>query len=53
MLTDISEVLGILMGGASQRCLGVLSAAQVDRFGNLNSTMISPNVLITGSGGGK
>ncbi|MBP1716286.1 MAG: 3-oxoacid CoA-transferase [Deltaproteobacteria bacterium] len=51
MLTDISEILGILMGGANQRCLGALSAAQVDRCGNLNSTMIPPNILITGSGG--
>ena len=51
MLTDISEVLGIFMGGAHQRCLGALSAAQVDRFGNLNSTMVPPDLLITGSGG--
>jgi acyl CoA:acetate/3-ketoacid CoA transferase beta subunit len=51
MLTDISEVLGIFIGGAGQRCLGVLSAAQMDRFGNLNSTMIPPDTLITGSGG--
>jgi len=51
MLTDVSEVLGVLMGGENQRCLGALSAAQVDRWGNLNSTLIPPNVLITGSGG--
>ena len=52
MLTDIPEVLGLLMGGENQRCLGALSAAQVDRFGNLNSTVVPPNILITGSGGG-
>jgi len=51
MLTDVSEVLGILMGGENQRCLGALSAAQVDRWGNLNSTLIPPDILITGSGG--
>ncbi len=51
MLTDVSEVLGILMGGETQRCLGILSSAQVDRWGNLNSTIIPPNLLITGSGG--
>ena len=51
MLTDVSEVLGILMGGENQRCLAALSAAQVDRWGNLNSTIIPPNLLITGSGG--
>ena len=51
MLTDVSEILGVLMGGENQRCLGVLSAAQVDRWGNLNSTLIPPDILITGSGG--
>jgi len=51
MLTDIHEVLGILMSGETQRCFGALSAAQVDRFGNLNSTIVPPNLLITGSGG--
>lgn len=51
MLSDVSEVLGILMGGETQRCLGTLSSAQVDRWGNLNSTIIPPNLLITGSGG--
>jgi acyl CoA:acetate/3-ketoacid CoA transferase alpha subunit/acyl CoA:acetate/3-ketoacid CoA transferase beta subunit len=51
MLTDVSEVLGIFMGGENQRCLGALSAAQVDRWGNLNSTIIPPNLLVTGSGG--
>ena len=51
MLTDVSEVLGILMGGETQLCLGILSSAQVDRWGNLNSTIIPPNLLITGSGG--
>jgi acyl CoA:acetate/3-ketoacid CoA transferase beta subunit len=52
MLLDIPEVLGLLLGGENQRCLGALSAAQVDRFGNLNSTVVPPNILITGSGGG-
>ncbi len=51
MLTDISEILGILTGGENQSCLGALSAAQVDRWGNLNSTLIPPDFLITGSGG--
>ena len=51
MLTDVSDVLGILMSGENQLCLGALSAAQVDRWGNLNSTIIPPDLLITGSGG--
>ena len=51
MLSDVPEVLGLLMSGENQSCLGALSAAQVDRFGNLNSTIVPPNLLITGSGG--
>jgi len=51
MLTDIPEILGLFTGGYNSACLGVLSAAQVDRFGNLNSTIIPPQFLITGSGG--
>jgi len=51
MLTDISEIMGLLMGGENQRCMGALSAAQIDRFGNLNSTIVPPHLLITGSGG--
>ncbi len=49
MLTDITETLGILVGRSS--CMGILGAAQVDRFGNINSTMVPPKRLITGSGG--
>jgi len=52
MLMDIPEVLGLFMSGENQRCFGALSSAQVDRFGNLNSTVVAPNLLITGSGGG-
>lgn len=51
MLTDIPEILGLFTGGYNSSCLGVLSAAQVDRFGNLNSTILPPKFLITGSGG--
>lgn len=51
MLTDIPEILGLFTGGHGATCLGVLSAAQADRFGNLNSTLIPPKYLITGSGG--
>lgn len=51
MLSDIPEILGLFTGGHSSACLGILSAAQVDRFGNLNSTIIPPKFLITGSGG--
>ncbi len=51
MLTNIETALGVLAGGSSASCLGVLGAAQIDRHGNANSTKI-PNVYyIVGSGG--
>jgi hypothetical protein len=51
MLTDILHVLGIFMGGRTNRCLGSLAAGQVDKHGNLNSTLIPGALYITGSGG--
>lgn len=51
MLTNIETALGIMTGGSTNSCLGVLGGAQVDRYGNGNSTKI-PNVFyIVGSGG--
>ena len=45
-------MLGILMPNPRTGCLGTLSAAQVDKFGNLNTTVIpEKKMLITGSGG--
>lgn len=51
MLTDIVHALGIVVGGAGSRCIGSLAAGQVDRFGNINSTLIPGTAYITGSGG--
>lgn len=51
VLTDILHVLGIFMGGRANRCLGSLAAGQVDKHGNLNSTLIPGVLYITGSGG--
>jgi acyl CoA:acetate/3-ketoacid CoA transferase beta subunit len=51
MLTNIETALGVLAGGSNSSCLGALGAAQVDRYGNGNSTKV-PNVFyIVGSGG--
>jgi acyl CoA:acetate/3-ketoacid CoA transferase alpha subunit/acyl CoA:acetate/3-ketoacid CoA transferase beta subunit len=47
--TDISTVLGSLVGSPGKG-LGVLSAAQVDAAGNLNSTWVNGRYLV-GSGG--
>ncbi len=51
MLTDIFHVMGIFMGGGENRCLGSLAAGQIDKHGDVNSTMIPGALYITGSGG--
>lgn len=50
MLSDIETVLGVLMGGARARSVGALGAAQIDKHGNLNTTLVGGRMLM-GSGG--
>jgi acyl CoA:acetate/3-ketoacid CoA transferase alpha subunit len=52
MLTDAQFVLGALVGGSGTTTIGCLGGAQVDRFGNINSTGIPPRPFLVGSGGG-
>jgi acyl CoA:acetate/3-ketoacid CoA transferase beta subunit len=52
MLNDASVVLGTLVGGPGSTTLACLGGAQVDRFGNLNSTLIPGGPFLVGSGGG-
>jgi acyl CoA:acetate/3-ketoacid CoA transferase alpha subunit/acyl CoA:acetate/3-ketoacid CoA transferase beta subunit len=52
MLTDAGTVLGALVGGAGTTTIGCLGGAQIDRFGNVNSTRIEPRPFLVGSGGG-
>ncbi len=52
MLTDASTVLGLLVGGPGTTTLACLGAAQVDRAGNLNSTLVPGGPFLVGSGGG-
>jgi acyl CoA:acetate/3-ketoacid CoA transferase alpha subunit/acyl CoA:acetate/3-ketoacid CoA transferase beta subunit len=49
-LCGIQEVLGAHVGG-NPRCLGVLAAAEVDRRGNVNTTILPDGRWVTGSGG--
>ena len=42
MLGDAAMVLGALVGGAGTTTIGCLGGAQIDRFGNVNSTRIEP-----------
>jgi len=51
MLTGIPTIMGVFMGGANNSCIGSIGAAQVDRHGNVNSTLIPGKFFITGSGG--
>lgn len=52
MLTDVITTLGIYAAGGQNKCLGILGAVQVDRFGNLNSTKLPEHDLfLMGSGG--
>jgi acyl CoA:acetate/3-ketoacid CoA transferase beta subunit len=51
MLTDVFHVMGIFMGGRHNRCLGSLAAGQIDKHGNINSTLIPGVTYVTGSGG--
>jgi len=52
MLGDAEMVLGSLVGGAGTTTIGCLGGAQVDRFGNINSTHVLPRPFLVGSGGG-
>jgi acyl CoA:acetate/3-ketoacid CoA transferase beta subunit len=51
MLTDIDTSLSVIMGGGRARTIGALGAAQVDKFGNINSTQVPGETLLMGSGG--
>ncbi len=50
MLADIDTVMGVLMSGARARSIASLGGAQVDRHGNINTTMANGRFLM-GSGG--
>ncbi|MCJ7791703.1 MAG: glutaconate CoA-transferase, partial [Dehalococcoidia bacterium] len=51
MLTETIDTIGVFTCGTTNRCIGVLGGGQVDKFGNINSTMVSKDVYLTGSGG--
>ena len=52
MLGDADQVLGTLVGGPGTTLIGCLGAAQIDRRGNINSTVVPDKVFLVGSGGG-
>ncbi len=52
MVSDSESVLSTLTGGPGTRLLGCLGAAQIDKHGNINSTVIPGRAFLVGSGGG-
>ncbi|HEY3833269.1 MAG TPA: CoA-transferase [Acidimicrobiia bacterium] len=54
MLSDATTVLGTLVGGYGSTTIGCLGGAQIDRFGNINSTSLLADggPFLVGSGGG-
>ncbi len=52
MLGDAALVLQTLVGGPGTVTIGCLGGAQVDRYGNVNSTEIPGGPFLVGSGGG-
>lgn len=52
MLADTDTVLGTLLPGPGTVTLACLGAAQIDRFGNINSTVVPGRAFLVGSGGG-
>jgi len=51
MLTDTTVMQGVVVGGENNKCLSILGAGQMDRFGNINSTTTSDGRFLVGSGG--
>ncbi|HEX6312346.1 MAG TPA: glutaconate CoA-transferase, partial [Acidimicrobiia bacterium] len=52
MLGDVGLVLGALVGGPGTTTVACLGGAQVDRAGNVNSTLVPGGPFLVGSGGG-
>jgi len=52
LLADAGLVLGALVGGPGTTTVACLGGAQIDRHGNVNSTLIPDGPFLVGSGGG-
>jgi acyl CoA:acetate/3-ketoacid CoA transferase alpha subunit len=56
MISDSLDLHGVSVGGVNSRCLGVLGAGQIDKYGNINSTIIQTrkgdDIYLAGAGGG-
>lgn len=52
MLPDVLDIHGTCVTGSQNSCLGILGAAQIDKYGNINSNKVSEEVFIAGIAGG-
>jgi len=52
MLTDSTEIYGVIVGGENNKCLSILGAAQIDKYGNINTSKIKELYLIGVGGAG-
>jgi len=50
-LTDVNISYSVLVGGAQNKCLATIGAAQIDKHGNINASKVGPMYLV-GPGGG-
>ncbi len=51
ILTDTIMMQGVFVGGENNKCLSILGAGQMDKYGNINSTKTSKGKFLVGSGG--
>jgi len=52
MQSDFIQILGAIVGSEFKSCLGVLSSAEIDKHGNINSTKKTEEALFLVGGGG-
>ena len=56
MMSDSLDLHWVGVGGVNSQCLGVLGAGQIDKNGNINSTIIrsrkGDDIYLAGAGGG-
>jgi acyl CoA:acetate/3-ketoacid CoA transferase alpha subunit/acyl CoA:acetate/3-ketoacid CoA transferase beta subunit len=50
-LTGVEAVLGLYVSGRHNNCIAIIGAGQIDRHGNINSTMTADGRFLLGSGG--
>jgi len=51
MMADAITTHGVFVGGRNNRCISLLGAGEIDEQGNINSTMTSAGLFLSGSGG--